>query len=561
VQLTSLIQKDRSAEDQFALCEAYAAREGYEVVAKFADRGKTGATTYDRDELAQMRDAAKRGEFDAIIVENLDRLSRDQEDLAGVFKRLTHYGVKLLSVNEGETTSIQVGIRGIVGSLFLKDLAGKVKRGHDGIVREGKFPGAVTYGYDRIWDEANRKYKAGERTINETEAKIIMRIFTEYASGKSPREIANDLTRDGVPTPSGGTIWNHQTFVGGSYARGIIGNRLYIGEIVWNTHYTVRDPDTDKKQKRVSPESDHLIVQAPAFRIIDQDLWDRAQAVRTQRAVAMFGPGGKRTGPLSSGQKVIPRTRHGEYLLTGILRCAVCNSHMRIAQNSRNGNPRVACAAAHQHSTCSHTKSYDIGDLEIAVLDGFKNNLLDPESIKQTLAAFHSRYSENQKKNSADRINIEKQINRLAIQIERLVDAIADGDELVPVKTLTSKLREKEAERVSLEERLRLLKVDNVVTLHPKILDAYRENVAALHAVLTGGRASKSARIAFQSLVDSVVVHPTGKRMPADVSVYGRLSAMLGINLFPTPRSAEKVIEDEGVTRNDNVHTLKSVSS
>src|SRR4051795_1483498 len=47
-------------------------------------------------------------------------------------------------------------------------------------------------------------------------------------------EIAARLNRDGIPSPSGGE-WNHQVFIaGGGSGKGIIGNRIYIGELVWN---------------------------------------------------------------------------------------------------------------------------------------------------------------------------------------------------------------------------------------------------------------------------------------------------------------------------------------
>ena len=39
----------------------------------------------------------------------------------------------------------------------------------------------------------------GKRSINEDEAAVIRRIFTEYASGKSPRQIAAELNTDGIP--------------------------------------------------------------------------------------------------------------------------------------------------------------------------------------------------------------------------------------------------------------------------------------------------------------------------------------------------------------------------
>ncbi|WP_461336017.1 recombinase family protein [Bradyrhizobium liaoningense] len=98
--------------------------------------------------------------------------------------------------------------------------------------------------------------------IDENEAKIVVRIFTEYVSGRSTRDIAADLTRQGLPSPgatrhknkAGRTTWNHQCITSGRHGRGIIGNELYIGEIHWNVRSTILNPETQKKQKRRNPE-------------------------------------------------------------------------------------------------------------------------------------------------------------------------------------------------------------------------------------------------------------------------------------------------------------------
>lgn len=84
---SSDLQKDRSVEDQAAICEQLASREGYKVIEIFSDRAKSGASMFERDGLLALMTAAKKRSFDAVIVESLDRLSRDQEDLAGIFKR------------------------------------------------------------------------------------------------------------------------------------------------------------------------------------------------------------------------------------------------------------------------------------------------------------------------------------------------------------------------------------------------------------------------------------------------------------------------------------------
>ena len=528
---SSDLQKDRSVDDQFAVCEAYATREGLKVTAKFADRAKSGASLFDRDGLMDLRNAAKRREFDAVIVENLDRMSRDQEDLAGLFKRFQHYGVDLLTVNEGKTTPMHVGIRGLVGSMFLTDLAAKVKRGHDGRVRAGKVPGAVTYGYDLV------PGRPGDRVINAAEAKVVRRIFREYADGTSPRAIALGLTNDGVPTPSGGKHWNHQTFVGGSYARGIIGNRMYIGELQWNTHRVVTDPDTGSKLKRATDASKHLSVAVPELRIIDQELWDAAQRVRTGRAVSKFGPDGKR-GPLQA-------TRNRDSFLSGLLVCGTCYGHMRIAQVSRDGGARVACAAAHQRDTCAHRKSYDLGELEKLVLNGFRDNLTDTKPINEAVRAYHQRYAENVKSQSGEKLSVERQLNRLTLQIDRLVAAVSDTDE--PLTALLESLKAKEAQRVGLQERLRMLSSSNIVSLHPNVVEQYKANVARLHDALTTDKPKAQTRTAFHNLVDSIVVHPTGKRMPYEISVYGRLAAIMGVDLFPTMRSNEEIVAAEAI--------------
>jgi len=169
---SSDLQKDRSIDDQLALCRVHAQRESLKVVATFADRAKSGATLFDRQQLWELMQAAKRKEFDVLVVEALDRLSRDQEDLPGIYKRLEFAGVKIRTCNEGETTKLHIGIRGLVSSLFLSDLGAKVRRGHAGRVREGKFPGAVTYGYRAITG------KPGEREIDPEQAKVVLLIFT-----------------------------------------------------------------------------------------------------------------------------------------------------------------------------------------------------------------------------------------------------------------------------------------------------------------------------------------------------------------------------------------------
>jgi len=77
------LQNEKSTEDQIALCRTYAARHQLNIVAIFEDKARSGASVFGRDGLMQLMDAARQNLFTVVIVEALDRLSRDMEDLAG----------------------------------------------------------------------------------------------------------------------------------------------------------------------------------------------------------------------------------------------------------------------------------------------------------------------------------------------------------------------------------------------------------------------------------------------------------------------------------------------
>src|SRR5687767_12513103 len=93
-----------------------------------------------------MRDALNQ-RFDVVLAEALDRFSRDQEDTAGLFKRLTFAGVNIVTLAEGDITHLHVGLKGTMNALFVKDLADKTRRGLRGRVELGKSGGGLCYGY------------------------------------------------------------------------------------------------------------------------------------------------------------------------------------------------------------------------------------------------------------------------------------------------------------------------------------------------------------------------------------------------------------------------------
>ena len=133
---SSDLQSDSSIEDQIRLCEERIVSEGSHVVQSYADHAVSGASLMRPGVQMLMQDAAA-GKFDVVIAEALDRISRDQEDIAGVYKRLTFAGVRLVTLSEGEVSEINIGLNGTMNALFLKELANKTRRGLRGRVEKG----------------------------------------------------------------------------------------------------------------------------------------------------------------------------------------------------------------------------------------------------------------------------------------------------------------------------------------------------------------------------------------------------------------------------------------
>lgn len=178
---SSDLQSESSIEDQIRLCSEKATNEGWEVVNAYTDAGISGASLM-RPGIQSLLSAAMSGAFDILLCEALDRLSRDQEDIAGLFKRMEFSGVKIITLSEGEISTLHIGLKGTMNAMFLKDLADKTRRGLRGRVEKGKSGGGLAYGYKVVKQfDAHGQAIKGDREINETQAAIIRRIFHEYA--------------------------------------------------------------------------------------------------------------------------------------------------------------------------------------------------------------------------------------------------------------------------------------------------------------------------------------------------------------------------------------------
>jgi site-specific DNA recombinase len=130
-------QSERSVEDQITLCRKFCVQNDLHVVAEYSDKAMSGASLIGRDGVQDVLSDARTGKFDVIVIEALDRLSRDMEDLSAIYKRMTHLDIEIRAVHDGTANTVLVGLRGLVAQMFREDTVLKVRRGLSGRVKSG----------------------------------------------------------------------------------------------------------------------------------------------------------------------------------------------------------------------------------------------------------------------------------------------------------------------------------------------------------------------------------------------------------------------------------------
>lgn len=292
------------------------------MVETWSDRAISGSSMF-RAGIRSLLADAQAGRFDMVLSEALDCISRDQEDVAAVYKRLRFAGISIVTLSQGEINELHVGLKGTMNALFIKDLAIKTHRGQRGRVEAGKAgSGRAAYGYRTVHQlDANGEPIRGERAIVKEEAEIVRRIFREYASGRSPKEIAFQLNREGVPGLRN-RPWIDATIRGNPVVgTGILNNELYAGVLAWNRHRFIKNPETGTRISRVNPESEWIRTEVTHLRIVDDALW---QTVRErQRGIsALYIP--NIVGSREERAKRLHLTNRPVTLLSGLLTCGCC---------------------------------------------------------------------------------------------------------------------------------------------------------------------------------------------------------------------------------------------
>ena len=500
-------QKDDSIEDQGRNCVAYADRAEWQVIQRFGDRALSGASK-DRPGYKAMLAAAEAKAFDILLVDDLSRLSRDEVEMKQVIRRFKFRGIRIIGVSDGYDSDskgqkIQSTMRGLMNEIYLDDLREKTHRGLSGKVLNGYSAGGRTYGYRRAPIENLNKLDADgrpeieavERVINEDEAQSVRQIYEWFAGGWSPKRIAAELNRLGIPSPRRST-WAASAIYGNRRTGvGILNNPLYEGRYVWNRSAWVKDPDTGKRQRLARPETEWLAKDMPELRIVPSELWDavqdrlediRANSDTIRRAL---------DNPAS-------RSHAGKYMFSGLLKCGCCGANYTMHSTTSYG---CAINLNRGDAACPNRMRVPRRVVEERLLGAIQSQLFTDEAIdlfvKETTELLRQAKAQERPELEAAR----KQLGAVEGEIENLMTAIKAG--IITPSTKVA-LERAEAERERLQGEVASVSViaDKLATMLPGAIERYKALVSHLQPTLN--RDAPVARQHLQALVGTVKLVP-----------------------------------------------------
>jgi DNA invertase Pin-like site-specific DNA recombinase len=501
-------QREASIEDQVRTCRAFIEDKGWTLASVYTDAAISGATVL-RPGYQKLLEDARKGGFEVVVAEALDRLSRDQEDVAGLYKQLSFAGVKLVTVTEGEINELHVGLKGTMNALYLRDLAHKTRRGLEGRVRQGRSGGGLSYGYGVVQEYGpNGLPVFGARRIVDDEASIIRRMFEEFASGRSPRAIAHALNREGVKGPRG-RPWGPSTIYGNwRRGTGVLNNELYVGRLVWNRQRFVKDPRTGRRVAKPNPQREWVLQDVPDLRIVSDELWARVKERQSvTRSILVQDNNGVRA----------ERARRPRYLFSHLLKCGVCGGGCSMVNATD-----YACTNARNRGICDNRLAIRRDVLEESVLAGLKSRLMQPDLVKEFVAEYHRELNRLAAGRDDERKRFAHDLAKAEREIKEIIEAIKAG---IRTASMAAELEALEARKIELQQKL--TGDPPPVRLHPNLAEIYRQKVGDLRAVLDQDAARDEAHEILRGLIDEIRLTPVDGAI--GIYLVGNLAAILNL--------------------------------
>jgi site-specific DNA recombinase len=313
-------EKEGTIASQVTTLKQFIAQRGWSLLAEheFLDEGFSGSR-FDRPALDRLRDAARRGEFDAAVVLSPDRLARNYAHQWLLIEEFEKLGLQWIFLQNpfGDTPQgkLLTQMQGMMAEYERAQILERTRRGRLEKARRGQYiPWAYhCYGYEYL---PKRQDSPPRVLIQPTQAENVRRIFRLLLEEQlSCRQITKRLNESHTPPPSG----RHPVWHPGS-VRNILTNRTYAGQ----ARYNYRVP-AQPQYRRTGAAKLHQLKTGRNYRAPTEWVWSPAPALITEEMFAKAQEQLRRNAELARRRY---QPSHHRHLLRCLVKCGECGLGM-----------------------------------------------------------------------------------------------------------------------------------------------------------------------------------------------------------------------------------------
>ncbi len=420
-----------SLEAQKAFFAEYTTRTGDTLIRLYADEGISGTKIKNRKEFLRMMSDAEHGLFDMVVVKDISRFARNTVDLLQNVRKLKSLGIEtqFLTANMTSMGNSEFVLT-IFGALAQEESANtskRVKFGKKMNAEKGRVPNIV-YGYNKtIGDYFNLE-------INQEEAAIIRQIYQWYTKeGYGAAKISNKLNERGLKTKRN-CRWSQNAVCR------ILTNELYTGKII-NGKQEVADFLTSRRTDK--DETDWMVVERPDLRIIEPEVYEKAQQILQSRNKAF---------------NIKHERQSNKYLFSTIIKCKECGwSFRRTVRTYKNTYVRWVCSGHNGRGadSCPNAVTVDEEELIQALQEYFAEMLKQKKNVIQNVV----REFQHIYKAKDENIEYEKELNQQLARLQKTRQKYMDmyTDDLISREELNTKIGGMRKEMERLENELKMV--------------------------------------------------------------------------------------------------------
>ena len=420
-----------SLETQKEFFLEYTKRTGDNLIKLYADEGISGTKIKNRKEFQRMLADAEKGLFDMVVVKDISRFARNTVDLLQSVRKLKSLGIEtqFLTANMTSMGNSEFVLT-IFGALAQEESANTSKRikfGKKMNAEKGRVPNIV-FGYDKTTGDYFNL------SINENEAMAIRQIFQWYTGeGYGGSKIANMLNERGIKTKRGNN-WSQN-----SVCR-ILTNEIYTGKII-NGKEEIADFLTGQRKEK--DESEWLVTIRPELRIIEDEVFDKAQDILKGRHDSF---------------KITHERQSNKYLFSTLIKCKECGwSFRRTVRQYKNTYVRWVCSGHNGKGAdnCPNAVTVDEEELIQALQDYFQEILSKKKKVINYVIKEFQRVYKAKDENIEYEKQLNAELNKLHKSREKYMDMYTD--DLISREELNEKIGGVRKEIERLENELKMV--------------------------------------------------------------------------------------------------------